>query len=279
MSTVAIASASRVEDPEFDLLATALQAHDVRACLVAWDDQEADWSSFDATVIRSTWDYMFDHQRFVRWARDVEVLFNPADVVAWNSDKRYLDDLAAAGVPTIPTTYAASSAAARFPDGPFVVKPTVGGGSRGTKRFDAGAHDEGASHVDELAEIGLTAMVQPYVESVASRGETDVIVLDGVVSHAVVKHAPIGLDATAEPSGPLEVERVGASPAQLAVVAATLAAVPHGDVLCYARIDLVELESGPAVIEAELIEPFLFLSVEPAAPARLAASIARRLGR
>jgi glutathione synthase/RimK-type ligase-like ATP-grasp enzyme len=276
VSLVAIATTSRFDDPEFDVLAAALASLGVEARLAAWDDASVDWGAFDATVIRSTWDYPMAHERFVTWARSVERLHNPGHVVAWNSDKRYLDDLAAAGVATIPTTYATGAADAEFPDVDFVVKPTVGGGSRGAKRFPRGAHADGASHVEALAAIGLTAMVQPYVTSVASAGETDVIVLDGVVSHAVVKHAPIGREATAEPSGPVQVDRIEPTPAQLEVVEAALRAVPGDGPLCYARIDLVALDSGPAVIEAELIEPFLFLGSASDAPARLAASIARR---
>ena len=58
-------------------------------------------------VVRSTWDYL-DHLEEFRagstgWARSGP-LHNPAPGrSAWNLDKRYLLDLAAAGVPVIPT--------------------------------------------------------------------------------------------------------------------------------------------------------------------------------
>jgi glutathione synthase/RimK-type ligase-like ATP-grasp enzyme len=279
VTNVALASTGVVDDPDSPALEAALGALGIEARAVAWADDDVDWGSFDATVIRSTWDYPMAHRAFLAWARRVPNLWNPADVVAWNSDKRYLADLDAAGVPTIPTSYAGSSDDAQFPDGPVVVKPTVGGGSRGAARFEPEDHDRARAHVDAIGALGLEAMVQPHVASVVTAGETDVVVIDGTVSHAVVKHAPIGLAATDEPTGPVSVARVDLDADQRRVVAATLAAIPFDGPLCYARVDLVELAIGPAVLEVELIEPFLFLAERDDAAARLAAAIARRVAR
>jgi glutathione synthase/RimK-type ligase-like ATP-grasp enzyme len=276
VSTVALASTGVVDDPDTPALITALDGIGVQASAVAWADPAVDWDGFDLTVIRSTWDYPMAHAEFLAWAHSVRALVNPADVVEWNSVKRYLDDLAAAGVPTIPTSYATAGADAVLPNGDLVVKPTVAGGSRGAARFDAADGAGARAHVDAIAALGLEAMVQPLVASVAVRGETDVVVIDGVVSHAVVKHAPIGRAPTDAPSGPVEVDVVEPSDDQLVIVAAALAAIPFAAPLCYARVDLVELASGPAVIEVELIEPFLFLESSPEAASRLATSIARR---
>jgi glutathione synthase/RimK-type ligase-like ATP-grasp enzyme len=273
---VAIATNRLTEDPDEPTLTEALARAGVHAVLAAWNDEHVDWSSFAATVIRSTWDYPLHYDEFVAWARSVEHLVNPGDVVVWNTDKRYLDDLAARGVPTIETTYAPRGADASFPDGDFVVKPTVGGGSRGAKRFSSRDADAARAHVDALATQGRLAMVQPYVGTVATFGETDVVVIDGEVSHAVRKHAPINLEATDTPSGPVSVQRVEPSSAERAVAAATLAAVPFASPLCFARVDLVATASGPTVIEVELVEPFLFLDHGDAAADRLARAIARR---
>jgi len=279
VTNVALASTAAMDDPDAPLLVAALRELGVQAREVAWTDATVDWTTFDATVIRSTWDYPMAHTAFVAWAKGVPNLVNPADVVAWNSDKRYLDDLAAAGVRTIPTTYATRGDDAELPNGAVVVKPTVAGGSRGAAWFGHDEHDRARSHVDAIAALGLEAMVQPLVASVGASGETDVVVIDGDVSHALVKRAPIGLAATAQPSGPVAVTRVDPSDDELALVDAALAALPFDAPLCYARVDLVALDAGPAVIEIELIEPFLFLAEEPSAAGTLAAAIARRAGR
>ena len=279
MTTVALAATSIVDDPDAPALVAALDALGIEARPVAWAEAAVDWGSFDATVIRSTWDYPMAYAAFLDWARRVPNLWNPADVVAWNSDKRYLAELAARGVPTIPTTYATSGASATIPEGPVVVKPTVAGGSRGAARFAANDHSGARAHVDAICALGLEAMVQPHVATVETKGETDVVVIDGAVSHAVVKYAPIGLKATDEPTGPARVTTVEPDADQRGVVAEALAAIPFDASLCYARIDLVELETGPGVIEVELIEPFLFLAEHPDAARRLAAAIAARVAR
>jgi glutathione synthase/RimK-type ligase-like ATP-grasp enzyme len=273
---VAIATNRLAEDPDQPALLAALAREGVRGVPAAWNDEDVDWNGFAATVIRSTWDYPLAYGEFVAWVPTVTRLINPSDVVVWNTDKRYLDDLAARGVPTIETTYAQTGEDATFPDADFVVKPTVGGGSRGAKRFASGDVAAARAHVDALAAQGRLAMIQPYIDTVATTGETDVIVIDGEVSHAVRKHAPINLEATAVPAGPVSVARVEPSAAERSVVAATLAAVPVVSPLCFARVDLVATRSGPVVIEVELIEPFLFLDHRDDAAARLARAIVRR---
>ena len=79
-----------------------------------------DWASYDLVVIRSTWDYSWRADEFTAWAQKVAAvtrLANPAAVVRWNTDKRYLGELAAAGVPTVPTRYFAPGEPAELPDG------------------------------------------------------------------------------------------------------------------------------------------------------------------
>lgn len=269
---VALATTSSVEDPDLPALLAALASRGAHAVGVAWDDPDFDFSAPAITVIRSTWDYAGRHEAFLRWARAVGSLCNPFEVVAWNSDKHYLGDLAGAGVPVVETTYATSGEAAQLPDGDVVVKPVVGGGSRGVSRFSARDADAARRHVDALASRVGAAMVQPYVPA-AERGEVDVVVLAGEVSHAVRKHAPIGLDPDAAPQGPTSVEPVVVSREHLEVVDRALAAVPGGPDLCYARVDLLEAPEGPLVVELELIEPFLFLGTCEHAASRLAASI------
>lgn len=276
MSRVAIATTSAIVDPDLEVLAHALGACGIEAVAVSWDADGIDWSAMDLTVIRSTWDYAPRVGEFLEWCASVPRLCNPAEVVRWNADKRYLAELSSRGVAVIETAYATSGGDAVLPDGAVVVKPSVGAGSRGAKRFAADAHDAARAHVDDLSALGLVAMVQPYLEGI-ERGETAVVVLDGEVSHAVTKFAPMGLDATAVPAGPIAVEPATPTPDQRAVVDAALAALPW-PAPCYARVDLVATDAGPVVLEVELIEPYLFLATDDAAADRLAAAIARRVG-
>src|SRR5690349_15119149 len=87
-------------------LIPALAAYGVRAGFVVWDDPAVDWAAPAVCVVRSTWDYFHRRDAFVAWAERVAgltELWNPAPVLRWNTHKRYLADLAARGVPVVPT--------------------------------------------------------------------------------------------------------------------------------------------------------------------------------
>jgi hypothetical protein len=58
----------------------------------------------------------------------------------------------------------------------------------------------------------------------------------------------------------------------MALGQAAMAAAPGP--LTYGRVDLVATPDGPALMELELIEPFLFLDTDPAATLRFAAVLA-----
>lgn len=250
-----------------------------------WDDPAVDWSSYDAVVIRSTWDYQGRRDEYLAWARRVgDRLINPYDVIAWNTDKRYLRELADAGLPVVETTLVAPGAAFVAPDlDDYVVKPTISAGSRDTARFTAGAGDatRAAALVDAIHASGRTAMVQPYVASVDARGETATLFFDGAFSHAIHKGPLLrhGADPTTEVFLAETIEPRAASAAERAVAERVLAyAVERFGPPAYARIDLVQDAAGdPVLLELELTEPSLFFGGEPGRLSEFAAAIRRRL--
>ncbi|MDL2335376.1 MAG: hypothetical protein QFC55_05035, partial [Chloroflexota bacterium] len=107
MTRIALATCAALPDldPDEQLLLEPLRALGVEARAAVWDDATVDWAAFDLVVIRSTWEYASRRDEFVAWTRSVPRIVNPANVVAWNTDKHYLRDLAAAGVPVVPTDW------------------------------------------------------------------------------------------------------------------------------------------------------------------------------
>ncbi len=90
--------------PDDRLLAAELARGGAAASFPVWDDPAVDWDGFDLVVIRSAWDYAPRRDEFIAWAEARgDRLRNPPEVVRWNSDKRYLAELAAAGLPVAPT--------------------------------------------------------------------------------------------------------------------------------------------------------------------------------
>ncbi len=266
-------------DEDSGVLLAACAAAGLDAEWRVWDDPAVHWESYDLVVIRSTWDYVPRRDDFTAWAQSVPRLANPADAVAWSTDKSYLGVLAAAGVPVVPTTFLAPGDP---PDwavaGDLVVKPAVSAGSQDTARYGPAEVDRARAHAAALLAAGRTVLVQPYLSRVDEVGETAVVHLGGAYSHGLRKGALLRPGDTAEFAGlwrPEDITAAEPSPAERALAERALAAVPGGpDRLLYARVDLLPGPAGdPLVVEVELAEPSLFLSAVPGSADRLAAAI------
>lgn len=275
MPRVGLATCSALPELHHDdvRLLTALRERDADAHPVVWDDDTVDWGAFDLVVVRGTWDYVPRLAQFLAWADAVPRLANPAQVLRWNTDKRYLGQLADAGVPVVPTSWVEPGEVFVPPAHEHVVKPVVSAGGRDTARHAAGADSRG--HVARLLDAGRPVMVQPYLAAIDVEGETSVLFVDGAFSHGARK-APVLAPGAGDPD---EVAITAREPSavQRRVAEQALAAVPVGGRLLYARVDLLPGDDGePVVVEVELTEPSLFLTTDPDAAGRLADAVLRR---
>lgn len=235
-----------------------------------WNDDAVDWGAFDLVLPRSTWDYAERRDDFLAWAAGLPRVLNPVSVLEWNTDKhRYLADLAAAGVPVVPTTFLQPGEELRAPSGPFVVKPAISAGGRSSARFEAHEVEAAAALVARIHADGRTAMVQSFL---GERDEKALVYLDGLYSHAVRRRVPLPA------AGDLDVlyldEDLTGSRAtrqEQEIAEKALACAPAA--LLYGRVDLM----GEAVLELEIAEPSLYLGFREGAANRLANAISRRL--
>ncbi|MFI1352645.1 RimK family alpha-L-glutamate ligase [Streptomyces sp. NPDC020898] len=257
-------------DRDLSLLVRELAAAGADVTPAYWDDPDVDWAGFDLAVVRSTWDYSWRAEEFAGWLErcgKVVRVANPVGVLRWNMDKRYLGELAAAGVPTVPTRYLAPGDAPDLPDDhDYVVKPTSGAGARYAARYTPEERETAVRHLARMHAEGFTAMVQPYIGSIDATGERALQFFGGRLLHASRKGAVLASgtayddDKVAHP----DLEQWIPTPAELAVAERALAAVPDNSGLLYARVDLVLGDDGePRVMELELIEPNLFLDLHP----------------
>lgn len=244
------------------------------------------WSSIDEAVsadlivLRSTWDYHKRIEEFRAWLDRMEragrrIVNSPA-TVRWNADKSYLLELEAEGI-AIPRTLMLDDATpgtihAVLEEAGWtnaVLKPRVSATAHGTFRIRA--HD--VEWHKQLAETRQTgSLIQEYVAEITIRGELSLLFFDGQFSHAAIKKPKQGdfrvqtdFGGTAEPTTP--------SDAAIEFAERVLAARPTE--WLYARVDLVETDRGPLLMELELIEPHLFFDLVPAAAARLADPLLR----
>ena len=251
-------------DVDLPLLVSAAKARGLDAEIAVWDDDSVDWAAFDVVVVRSCWDYIDRRDVFLGWAQQVPRLLNSADVLTWNTDKVYLRELAAAGVPVIDTRWDVRRGDDLPDSEEWVVKPSISGGSKDTARW--GDPDEVYAHSEELIAAGRTVMVQPYVASVDSDGETALIFFGGRFSHGIRKGPLLerGEGVRQDRDQREVISPRAPTAAQLDVAEQVLAAIPStvgtAESLAYARVDLVTAPDGaPQLIELELTEPSLFL--------------------
>jgi hypothetical protein len=245
-------------------LVAALARRGLHARWLSWDDPAT--LDADVVILRATWDYIERLDEFLDWAARVRNLLNPPNVVAWNTNKRYLADLEDRGVPIVPSRFFGPGEKFRLPSSDeVVVKPAVGVGSVGALRFSD--HDDARQHAAALQAQGRTVLVQPYDARIED-GETALVFLGGEQSHAFTK-APIlsapGQAPVFDESGTYAEETLSAADpdfevwdvghAALAAAAAHLGMRPEE--LLYARVDVIGGRDDPRVLELELVEPSL----------------------
>jgi glutathione synthase/RimK-type ligase-like ATP-grasp enzyme len=279
--TVAIVTCQAMpeDDPDEDLLLAALQDAGLEPTLAAWDDPNVHWSDYRLAVLRSAWNYIDHLEAFLDWAVRAgteTTLFNPVEVVQWNTHKGYLRTLAKQGVPVVPTAWLGVGEELDLPDlmadrgwHDVVAKPVVGAWSFMTDRITNPNTPEAREFWARLCQ-DREVMVQPYLRSVEEYGERSLIWIDGELTHAIRKSPRLG-DADETVSDALPIAHVERELAE-----AVIADIPHE--LLYARIDLIRDDDGqPLLAELELVEPSLFLRQEPTALKRLVRGIAQRL--
>lgn len=278
-SSLALVTSSAVRDLDADLplAVQAATAHGTHADVVVWDDPAVDWTSYDVVIVRSCWDYLSRRDEFLAWAASVPHLHNDVRTLAWNTDKTYLRQLEAAGVPIIETRWDVAPGDDIGDHAEWVVKPTVSAGSKDTARW--ATRDEAWQHSASLVAAGRSSMTQPYIASVDDEGETALLYFSGTFSHAIRKGPLLerGEGVRQDRDSRESITARTPTPAQLAIgslaIAAASEAIGTDRPPLYARVDLVTAADGsPLLIELELTEPSLFLPHAGGAAERLVAA-------
>lgn len=285
---LAIATSATMPDlhPDDLGLVAALRHLQIEPTPRIWNDANVDWSCHDAVLLRSTWDYFKHYADFIAWLDHLDGLsiatINDSALLRWNSDKRYLPELARHGVEIIPTQVTAHERLVEtlqpMLGQEVVVKPTISGTAWHAIRGRVGD----AAFAAEVAALptAFAYMVQPFMAEIVSEGEWSLLFFDGRYSHAVIKRAARGdyrvqgeFGGTAEPARP---DAATIQAAQRAMAAA--AAIGHRDP-AYARVDGVMAGGRFLLMELEMIEPYLHLGAHPGAAEVFARHLAVRLRR
>ena len=266
------------------LLVDALTAIGIDSQPAVWSDATVDWLAFDALVFRTPWDYFSRLVEFRAWLeariRSGVRMINAREIIEWNFDKRYLRELAAAGVSVIPTVVVkrgerADVAALARAEGwdEIVIKPSISGSAYLTHRFRL---EDAAKHHDDVAKIlaDRDLLIQPFLPEIMSDGELSLLFFDGVFSHAIRKRAKQGEYRVQFDYGGTD-EDANVTEDWIAGARACITAAPA--LPTYARVDGVIHNGKFVLMELEIFEPLLYLARHPEAPRRFAHAIQRQL--
>ncbi|TVQ53681.1 MAG: hypothetical protein EA377_07480 [Phycisphaerales bacterium] len=248
-------------DREWEPIHAACAARGITLEQIIWDDPAFDPDTFDAIVIGTTWDYPERPGEFVRTLERLSArrpLFNSLATVKWNLSKAYLRDLAARNVLTIPTLWRERADAPTIANAfdelqtdQIVIKPQVGASAWRQARLKRGE----ALPPSELLPPGR-CLIQPFLPAILDEGEYSFLFFNGTFSHCARKMPAQGDYRIQAMYGGYE-QMYEPTDAEIAMARSTLDAIDEP--LLYARVDMVRIPSSElAVMEVELIEPYLY---------------------
>ena len=251
---------------EHDLQLTALRdglAGRAEVTAIDWRAPLDELTRFDLAILGTPWDYTEAKDEFLARLETLEaagvVVANPSGVVRWNADKLYLRELELRGAASIPTLWPEKPDASdviaafdHFATDRVVVKRRVGAGAIGQESFSRGDPRLTGWCMDQ------PALIQPFLPAIKQEGELSFVFVSGQFSHALIKRASMGDYRIQSLYGGTEVA-LDPTPADRAAAQGIMAMLPFAKPPLYARIDMIRLDGGAlAVIEAELIEPYLY---------------------
>lgn len=267
-------------DLQVEALRPALRVRGHDLVEIDWRAPVSAFSDIPLVLIGTPWDYQDDERAFLAKLDALETaghtVCNRAELVRWNARKTYLEDLAGGGARTIPTLWldrADASDIVRAMDAfeceTVVAKRQIGAGAEGQS-----IHNRATLALDWAME--QPAMLQPFLPQVQSDGEYSFLFIDGQFSHALIKR-PAGGDYRVQSlyGGTEEVLNPGEG--DLAAAQSVIEAIPFDSPL-YVRIDMVRGRDGDLLLmEAEMIEPFLYPLQGPQLGEMMADAICSRL--
>ena len=200
MKKVALLTCSEWPDLSEDdaLLVKPFEEYGFEVCAIPWDSTSVNWQDFDICIIRSTWNYHYNIEKFLKWVDEMEQkqvnIWNPMSIVKWNLNKNYLKNLKLKGIPIVQTIWvnkgekinlAQIMQSHNFTE--VVIKPVVGASSYQILNSNLGDVKKIQPELDKFIKQ-TDVLVNPLIEEIKTEGEWSLIFIDGSYSHSVLKN-------------------------------------------------------------------------------------------
>lgn len=251
---------------------------------ISWRNEKVNWSDFEAVIVRSTWDYQNDLEKFkivLEKINSVSHLENDLELMKWNMNKNYLFDLEQKGVRIVETIWEKkfnSETALKYFEklntDEIIIKPNISANADNTFRLTKEKLYDNISELEKIFEA-KEFMVQPFIQNIIDEGEYSLFFFNGKFSHSVLKK-PKEKDFRVQEEHGGDIQPITA-PAEIVLVAENiikkLFTIP-----LYGRVDLVRTKNNEfALMELELIEPSLYLNKDEKSPFRFAKAFNERV--
>lgn len=265
---------------EDHLLRTALEKRGLRVDRTNWDNAGYNWSNTRFALFRTTWDYFDRYKEFLQWLDTVTAqtkLINAIELVRWNMDKHYLQDLHNKGIAIPPTLFIESGDRRSLAEivnesdwNECILKPAVSGAARHTYRINPENLEKHEAIFRKLIN-DESLLLQEFQHPVIEKGEVAYMLFNGRYSHAVLKKAKPG-DFRVQDDFGGTVHDYKSSHQEIEFAERVIASCNPTPV--YARVDMIwNNQYTCCVSELELIEPELWLRKNNEAANRFAEAL------
>jgi glutathione synthase/RimK-type ligase-like ATP-grasp enzyme len=234
-----------------------------------WTDEAINWPKYNLVLIKAPWDYHDNIATFYGWLDKLKnmsiPLLNPYEIIKWNSDKHYLQDISDSGLSIIPTlfieknTTIGSTIFDQLSSGKLIIKPCISGGAKNTFVLTPDNFDLHQKNLNDLLKKEAF-ILQPFIKEIKTSGEWSFLFFDGAYSHSIIKKPRSG-DFRVQHAHGGTIHTTEASPFQIETAKIFVNHFAKG--CLYARVDGIMVNNKFLLMELELLEPFLFLSYHP----------------
>ncbi len=251
---------------------------------VSWRNENVNWSDYDSVIVRSTWDYQNDSEKFIGVLEKINCvshLENDLDLMKWNMNKNYLFDLEQKGVKIVDTIWErkfnrnlAHEYFDKLGTDEIIIKPNISANADNTFRLTREKLDKNLGQLEKIF-TAREFMVQPFLNSIIEEGEYSLFFFDGKFSHSVLKKPKENdFRVQEEHGGNIQPFKVSSELISIAEnIIKKLSTIP-----LYGRVDLVRTKENEfALIELELIEPSLYLNKDDQSPAKFVKAFEERI--
>jgi glutathione synthase/RimK-type ligase-like ATP-grasp enzyme len=250
---------------EDKILKESLKKKGLKVCKKNWNTKDFDWAKTKYAIFRSTWDYFDRFNEFFKWldhTKEKTKFINSSDIILWNIDKHYLNDLEKQGINIAPTIFIEKGNKLKIGDlfketkwEEAVIKPAISGAARHTYRLNKNNYNKYNDVLNELI-LEESFLFQEFLNNITTDGEISMMIIGGKYTHAVKKRAKHG-DFRVQDDHGGTVETYNPSKQEILFAEKCIKLCPNKVV--YARVDIIyDNNNKISLSELELIEPELW---------------------